>query len=98
MGKMYYSEDDACEKLQCTPAELAANVRDKKLRLFKDGERNMYVATEVDALAPEPVEEEVDLAPVDDEIPLAPEIEAPPTTDDTVITAEGISIFDDEDL
>jgi hypothetical protein len=62
----------------------------------------MYKATEVDALTGGGKEEEIELAPVDDSDALtldaADEEAAPAGKEDTVITAEGISIFDDEDL
>ena len=100
MAKMYYTEDEATSKLGVTADELTNMVRQQKLRLFKDGERNMFMASEVDALAPAPADEdEVELAPVEDVVSLSGTDEVTtPTKEDTVITAEGISIFDDEDL
>ena len=102
MGKMYYTEDEALDKLGVSLDELTNQVRQRKLRLFKDGERNMYMASEVDALAGPDTEEEVELSPVEDtqqgmDVSLADETKSP-GKEDTVITAEGISIFDDEDL
>jgi hypothetical protein len=78
---------------------LAGYVRDSKLRVFQDGTRRMFRADEVDALAGGE-EEAVELAPVAGDAVSLSEAEAPgpPTKEDTVITAEGISIFDDEDL
>jgi hypothetical protein len=110
MGKkMYYSEEEAAEKLGVSTDELAAYVRDQKLQSFPDGARKMFKVADVDALAGggagEGAGEEVELAPAP---PSAPEgdtvdlseadTEKPATKEDTVITAEGISIFDDEDL
>ena len=103
MAKMYYTEEEAMDKLGLSQEELTAHVRDRKLRLFKDGDRNMFMASEVDAIAPQDDEEEVELAPVEpaahDDVTLS-DADAPavPGKEDTVITAEGISIFDDEDL
>ena len=54
MGKkMYYSEDEAAAKLGCNVDDLGAYVTEEKIRVFKDGVRNMYNADEVDALAGE---------------------------------------------
>ena len=113
--KMYYSEEEAAEKLSISVDELAGYVRDDKLRVFQDGARKMFKADEVDALlggVTQPMDSgEIDLAPAgESDIPTA---EPPDTADvvtigdvgedvvsgaeDTVITAEGISIFDEED-
>ena len=103
MAKMYYSEEEAAAKLGISVEELVDYVRDEKLRVFRDGSRNMYKAGEVDELAPPSSgDEEIELAPVE-EIPDAAKLtqadEARPAgKEDTVITAEGISIFDDDDL
>ena len=48
--KMYYSEEEAAEKLGVSVDELAGYVRDDKLRVFQDGARKMFKADEVDAL------------------------------------------------
>ena len=114
--KMYYSEEEAAEKLGVSVDELAGYVRDDKLRVFQDGARKMFKADEVDALmggVTQPMDSgEINLAPAgESDIPAA---EPPDTADvvtigdlgeniatgaeDTVITAEGISIFDEEDL
>ncbi len=108
MAKMYYTEEEAAEKLGVSTDQLTEYVREKKLRLFKDGENNMYMAKEIDALSDElggGEEEEVELAPAGedegDTISLEEADEhadKPAGKEDTVITAEGISIFDDEDL
>ncbi len=51
MGKkMYYSEEEAAGKLGCSVDELSQYVQEEKIRVFKDGLRNMYNAEEVDAL------------------------------------------------
>jgi hypothetical protein len=100
--KMYYTQEEASEKLGVTPADLQGYVQQGKLRVFQDGAKNMFRTDEIDALAGAG-EEEIELAPADtsteDVISLADTGEpAPPGKEDTVITAEGISIFDDEDL
>jgi len=104
MGKMYYTEEEAAGKLAVPVEELVNYVRDQKLRLFKDGARNMYMAGEVDALAPESIEEveEVELSPVEDTTaPQVQEGDAAEKSDaksDTVAGAEEFSIFDEADL
>ena len=99
--RMYYSEAEAAEKLKVGAEALAAMVQDQKLRVYMDGSKKMYRAEEVDALVPP--SPEIELSPADtsaDSISLS-ELESPTpakTKEDTVITAEGISIFDHEDL
>jgi hypothetical protein len=100
MGKkMYYTEEEAAERLGTSIEALAEYVRDSRLRVFADGARKMYRVDEVDVLAGGSAEEEIELAPTGDAVSLT-EAEQPatPGKEDTVITAEGISIFDDEDL
>lgn len=102
MGKkMYYTEEEAAGRLGISADELANYVRDAKLRVFQDGQRKMFRVDEVDALAGGG-EEEIELTAVDDgadAVSLA-EAETIPESpkEDTVITAEGISIFDDDEL
>jgi len=101
MAKMYYTAEEAAAKLGITPDDLEAYVRDQRLRVFKDGERDMYMVNEVDSLAPVTAANvpDIELAPAPDGVDLAAaETIRPATKEDTVITAEGISIFDDEDL
>jgi hypothetical protein len=103
--KMYYTEEEAVAKLGVDAATLGNLVRDQKLRVFKDGARNMFRVDEIDALAAQgvPAEEEIELTPADTTgtgtISLADTTvpAAPPGKEDTVITAEGISIFDGEE-
>jgi hypothetical protein len=107
--KMYYTEEEAAAKLGVAASDLATVIRDNKLRVFKDGARNMFRCDEVDALAASGVaagapEEEIELTPADtsggSSISLVDSAsQAPvPGKEDTVITAEGVSIFDEEDL
>ncbi len=101
MAKMYYTAEETIAKLGITPEDLEAYVRDQRLRVFKDGERDMYMVSEVDAMAPVTAANvpDIELAPAPDGVDLsAAETLRPATKEDTVITAEGISIFDDEDL
>jgi len=102
--KMYYSEQEAAEKLGVAVEELERFVRENRLRAYQDGAKKMYKAQEVDTLAAELTgSAEIELAPADtsegDVISLADTGQGGGRDkDDTVITAEGISIFDDEDL
>ncbi|MGA2265302.1 MAG: helix-turn-helix domain-containing protein [Phycisphaerae bacterium] len=115
--KMYYTEEEAATLLGVEVAALTTLVRDQKLRVFKDGPRNMYRTDEVDALvsqggaavaeppAPPASEGEIELAPADSSgtgsISLADSAVAPSTPagkEDTVITAEGSSIFSEEEI
>jgi hypothetical protein len=97
MGKMYYNEEEAAARLGVGTQDLAKLERDNKLRVFRDGIKKMYKTEEVDALAGQTAE--VQFGPGGDAVSLS-EAEAtpPPKKEDTVITAQGISIFDDEDL
>jgi len=166
--KMYYTEQEAADRLGVSPDQLAQYVREQRLQIFKDGDRNMYKGDEVEALAVDSGDaEEIELVPAEEmslgdadpmartvqegplgdadpmartvqDVPLdladpmaatAPDglpgdadpmartvLDAPKGTgdmitladveepsggggkEDTVITAEGISIFDEEDL
>jgi hypothetical protein len=98
--KMYYTEAEAAGKLGVTPDQLAGQVREGKLRVFQSGGQKMFKADEVDALAGGG-EEEIELAPASGDavdLSAAAPSSKPPGKEDTVITAAGISIFDDEEL
>ena len=102
MGKMYYSEEETAQKLGVSAQQLRGLVEQAKLRVYTDAGRRMYKAEEVDALAPAQAAEtgEVELTPaestVGDQVALseADKAAAAPGKEDTVITSEGISIFD----
>jgi len=97
MAKVYYTDMETAAKLNISITELANYVRDGKLRSFQDGMKKMFKVEEVDKLAS--ASGEVELAPADSGISLAEADKPRPSgKEDTVITAEGISIFDDEDL
>ena len=106
--KMYYSEDEAAAKLGVTIEQLTDYARQGKLQQYRDGARKVYKSEQVDALAAPAVMSlddtgEIELAPADstagDSVSLADaELTKDTGKEDTVITAEGISIFDDEDL
>jgi len=105
MGKkMYYSEQEAAEKLG-GQEQLNQYVEQGQLRAYPDGNKRMFKAEDVDALGGG--EEEIALTPADTQTPAGDqaslseadaESEKPDSKEDTVITSEGISIFDDEDL
>ena len=100
MGKvMYYTEAEAAAKLHVPMAELTNMVRDQKLRAFMDGARRMFKVDDVDALAAKMgIKDEIELSPAGEVSLSEADKSKPATKEDTVITAEGISIFDDEDL
>jgi hypothetical protein len=91
--KMYYTEQEAAAKVG-GPAALADLVKQNKLRSYPDGPRKVYKVDDVDPLATADVE----LAPVGAPSLADADQPRPAGKEDTVITAEGISIFDDEDL
>ncbi|GAG26026.1 unnamed protein product, partial [marine sediment metagenome] len=104
--KMYYSEEEAAAKLGVEIEQLTNFARDGKLQQYQDGAKKVYRADQVNELATQKTAGEtgeIELAPADtavgDAVSLS-DTEAPaePGKEDTVITAEGISIFDDEDL
>ncbi len=140
-GKMYYTAEEAAEKLGCSVENLDKYVSEQKIRVFKDGLRNVYTAAEVDSLAQElgtgvqeaeveeiklapaepetpreqaqPERPEVDITSADEEIELTPadteksevslsemaeEPEKPSEKEETVISSEGASIFDQADF
>jgi hypothetical protein len=97
MAKIYYTDVEAAAKLNISMNELSNYVRDGKLRSFQDGPKKMFKVEDVDKLAG--ASGEVELAPAEGGISLAEADKPRPMgKEDTVITAEGISIFDDEDL
>ena len=102
MAKMYYSEEEAAERLGIDQQELTNLVEQDKLKVYADGARKVYRVDEVDALVGPAEAEEVELAPAgaEDEAVMLAEADKPitPGKEDTVITSDGISIFDDEDL
>ena len=106
MAKMYYTEEEVAEKLGIGAEEIQKLVEQAKLRVYADGAKRMYKADEVDAMVPTAAGEsgEIELTPADsaaqDVVTLsdADKPPAPAGKEDTVITTEGISIFDDEDL
>ena len=116
MGKMYYTEQEACEKLGLDAAGLAEKVNAGDLQRYQDGAKSVYKASDVDAMG----NGAASLVDDDDMISLAETVIVDPADadaislaevdeldtvgngairkEDTVITTQGISIFDDEDL
>lgn len=116
MGKMYYTESEACAKLGLDVAGLTDKVNSGQLQRYQDGAKSVYKASDVDTMGNGAAslvadDEMISLAetvivdPADaDAISLA-EVDELDTVgggemrkEDTVITTQGISIFDDEDL
>ncbi len=62
MAKTFYTQDEACKKLDITPNELKEAVRNGELREFRDGGKVTYKVEQVDKLAAQSQEPEVDLA------------------------------------
>ncbi len=102
--KIYYTEKETLQKLGITGEDLAGLVSEGKLRTYPDGQNKMFKADAVNALASAGEGGEVELTPADDStedvvtLSEAEEITSSPGKADTVITSEGISIFDEEDL
>jgi len=104
--KMYYSEEEAAGVLKCTVEQITAYAREGKVQQYQDGDRKVYRADQIDQFAKELAMEdtgEIELAPADTSAGDAVSLEEADVTqeaekEDTVIAAEGVSIFDDEDL
>jgi hypothetical protein len=90
--KMYYTEQEAAAKVGGVAA-LADFIKQNKLRAYPDGPRKVFKVDDVDPLATV----DVQLSPAGASLADADQ-PRPAGKEDTVITAEGISIFDDEDL
>ncbi|MBS3734912.1 MAG: helix-turn-helix domain-containing protein [Phycisphaerae bacterium] len=112
MGKkMYYTEAEAAEKLGGSE-QLNQHVEQGDLHAYPDGENRMFKVADVDALAGGGEDTStIELSPADtaapssdqsaDQASLSQADESgrePGSKADTVITSEGISIFDEEDL
>ncbi|NLF31712.1 MAG: helix-turn-helix domain-containing protein [Planctomycetes bacterium] len=113
MAKMYYTEAEAADKLGITADALMEKVRTKEVRAYADGANRMFKVADIDQLvvqkpAIDAGESDIQLSPVElsgTHAPLsladteeAPAVSAGGTKSDTVMTSEGISIFDDEEL
>lgn len=108
MGKMYYTEEETAEKLNISAEQLAQLAAEGKLQQYADGAKKMYKAGDVDALALAALAEgtgEIELTPADAsgqsdivDISEADKDAQRPGKADTVLTSQGISVFDDEDL
>jgi hypothetical protein len=77
-------------------------VQQGKLLAYADGAKRAYRVADVDAMSGATGAGEVQLTPAgaDEDLVTLQEADQsrPPSKEDTVITAEGISVFDDEDL
>lgn len=111
MAKPFYSMDEVCQMLKKSPDEVKGLVRDGTLREFRDAGKVFFKAEDVQtlrkgssdtsAITLEPVGDESPSAKdpgASDSIALEPVEEESDKKDDTVITASGISVFDDDEL
>lgn len=114
MAKPFYSMDEVCQLLGKSADEIRELVRHGTLREFRDAGKVFFKAEDVDKMAGEAQADTGDivLEPADDELPtladsgsgssiglepMAEEVEEGPK-EDTVITASGIGVFDDDEL
>lgn len=99
MAKMYYSEEETCEKLGVDKDGLMDQfVNTAKLQMYQDGSKHVYKASDVDKLGGSRMDLNIDADAINlSELDDATEVSSG-GKEDTVITSEGISIFDDEDL
>ncbi len=111
MAKPFYSMDEVCQMLKKSPEEVKGLVREGTLREFRDAGKVFFKAEDVQtlrkgssdtsAITLEPVGDEAPSAKdpgASDSIALEPVEEETDKKDDTVITASGISVFDDDEL
>ncbi len=114
MAKPFYSMDEVCKLLGKSADDVKGMVRDGSLREFRDAGKVFFKAEDVDTLAGKSKSDTgMVLEPVGDEAPSARDagasdsiaLEAVDDDDesgdkkgDTVITASGISVFDDDEL
>ncbi len=109
MGKMYYSEEEAAHRLGVSVEQLQELVEQGKLSSYSDGSKQMYRAAQVEAIAPSGSPEDtgpIELSPADSRagtaegvtLSAADETSLSVGKEDTVISSEGISIFDDLEI
>lgn len=96
MGKMYYSEEETCQKLGVDADGLMSDfVRKSKLQMYPDGANHVFKVDDVDALVAGSAQDDTtDLSDADKPVDTSDVTKK----EDTTITAKGISIFDDEEL
>lgn len=101
MAKMYYSEEETCGKLGVNSDGLMEQfINTAKLQMYQDGAKHVFKASDVDKLADSLSSDNlnIDADAINlSELDSATEVSSG-GKEDTVITSEGISIFDDEDL
>ena len=111
MAKMYYTEQEAADRLGLSSDQLLEKVRAGDLHAYADGSNRMFKVVEDDQIAgakPVSGESDIQLSPVEmsgthTPVSLADTedhaaVSSVDTKSDTVVTSEGISIFEDEDL
>ena len=96
MGKMYYSEEETCQMLGVDANGLMSDfVQNSRLQMYQDGANHVFKAEDVDALMTGAAQGgTANLSDADKTADPSGAMKK----EDTVITAEGISIFDDEEL
>ncbi len=92
MSKAYLSVEEACQVLGIEQDQLMEHAKSGKLQMYRDGNKDLFKGPDIEALA-----EELGLSVAPD-LSAADAPAASQPKEDSVITAEGISIFDDEDL
>jgi hypothetical protein len=92
--KAYLSVEESCQMLGIEQQQLMEYASSGKLQMYRDGNKDLFKSQDIEALA---TELGVSLADATD-LTAADAIQTPKPKEDSVITAEGISIFDDEDL
>lgn len=95
--KAYFSVEESCQMLGISEEQLMEYSNSGKLQMYRDGTKDLFKSQDLDTLAEELGITLADLADVDLSAADTPP-PGEPKKEDTVITAEGISIFDDEDL
>ncbi|MGC9453313.1 MAG: hypothetical protein ACP5HU_00470 [Phycisphaerae bacterium] len=108
--KMYYNEDEARQTLGVDDQRLEQLISEGRLHAYQDGQKRMFRTQDVDQLAETLASEqtgqdedmeEIELSPADSAggIDLSGDTSAGEGgKEDTVITSEGVSVFDEEDL
>ncbi len=96
--KAYLSVEESCQMLGIGEEQLMEYANSGQLQMYRDGTKNLFKSDDLEALAGKlgitvsDPQVDIDLGAADT-IPISE-----PKKEDTVITSEGISIFDDEDL
>jgi len=107
MAKMFYTIEEAAQRLGVDETGVKEMATSGKLQQFRDGNKLMFKREEVESIAPDPQEEPVELAGSDGPIPLADSEDTDQidlmddANDDSTGDARsgtGISVFDSEEV